>query len=171
MYCKHCGKVIADDSKYCRYCGKFLVEEVANKDKGEIVSQSSISEKVPKSDISEEKICINEIIAEGEDDISLNNASDTPITESLNEEKPKDDKPTSESKIMKVLGILSGILIWGIFGVFGLGLLAGLLFIIYMIIMMNMPNGMGVILFCVILGVTIFLIIKLIIKIIKGLRG
>ena len=22
MYCKHCGKEIADDSKFCRYCGK-----------------------------------------------------------------------------------------------------------------------------------------------------
>lgn len=21
MYCKHCGKVITDDSQYCRYCG------------------------------------------------------------------------------------------------------------------------------------------------------
>jgi predicted nucleic acid-binding Zn ribbon protein len=21
MYCKHCGKVIADDSKFCQYCG------------------------------------------------------------------------------------------------------------------------------------------------------
>ena len=22
MYCKHCGKVIADDSKFCQHCGK-----------------------------------------------------------------------------------------------------------------------------------------------------
>ena len=26
MYCKHCGKVIADDSKFCRYCGTNLVD-------------------------------------------------------------------------------------------------------------------------------------------------
>ena len=24
MYCKHCGKEIADDSKYCQHCGKSL---------------------------------------------------------------------------------------------------------------------------------------------------
>lgn len=26
MYCKHCGKEIADDSKFCQHCGKTLVE-------------------------------------------------------------------------------------------------------------------------------------------------
>ena len=26
MYCKHCGKEIADDSKFCRYCGTNLVD-------------------------------------------------------------------------------------------------------------------------------------------------
>ena len=26
MYCKHCGKEIADDSKFCQHCGKILVE-------------------------------------------------------------------------------------------------------------------------------------------------
>lgn len=25
MYCKHCGKEIADDSKFCQHCGKTLV--------------------------------------------------------------------------------------------------------------------------------------------------
>ena len=24
MYCRYCGKQIADDSKYCNYCGKCL---------------------------------------------------------------------------------------------------------------------------------------------------
>ena len=27
MYCKHCGKEIADDSKFCNYCGKKVIEE------------------------------------------------------------------------------------------------------------------------------------------------
>ena len=26
MYCKHCGKEIADDSKYCRHCGGYQGE-------------------------------------------------------------------------------------------------------------------------------------------------
>ena len=26
MYCKHCGKEIADDSVFCQYCGKQLIE-------------------------------------------------------------------------------------------------------------------------------------------------
>ncbi len=27
MYCKHCGKEIADDSKFCQHCGGILIEE------------------------------------------------------------------------------------------------------------------------------------------------
>lgn len=27
MYCKHCGKEIADDSKFCQHCGEKLTEE------------------------------------------------------------------------------------------------------------------------------------------------
>ena len=27
MYCKHCGKEIADDSSFCKYCGKQLVDK------------------------------------------------------------------------------------------------------------------------------------------------
>lgn len=27
MYCKHCGKETADDSKFCQHCGKTLVEK------------------------------------------------------------------------------------------------------------------------------------------------
>ena len=31
MYCKHCGKVIADDSKFCQHCGgKQTVESERN---------------------------------------------------------------------------------------------------------------------------------------------
>lgn len=29
MYCKHCGKEIADDSKFCQHCGGKLSEEPA----------------------------------------------------------------------------------------------------------------------------------------------
>ena len=43
MYCKHCGKEIADDSKFCRYCGK--AQDSTNEDQpekpvGSIESQS-----------------------------------------------------------------------------------------------------------------------------------
>ena len=30
MYCKHCGKEIADDSKFCQYCGKSLESNTIN---------------------------------------------------------------------------------------------------------------------------------------------
>ena len=28
MYCKHCGKVIADDSQFCQYCGSLLEDSI-----------------------------------------------------------------------------------------------------------------------------------------------
>ena len=28
MYCKHCGKQIADDSSFCQYCGEKVIEEL-----------------------------------------------------------------------------------------------------------------------------------------------
>lgn len=43
MYCKHCGKEIADDSKFCRYCGKAqhsTNEDQPEKTVGSIESQS-----------------------------------------------------------------------------------------------------------------------------------
>ena len=40
MYCKHCGKVIADDSKFCRYCGTNLVD-VSLAEESSNVSQSN----------------------------------------------------------------------------------------------------------------------------------
>ena len=27
MYCKHCGKQIADDSSFCQYCGEMVIDE------------------------------------------------------------------------------------------------------------------------------------------------
>ena len=27
MYCKHCGKEIAEDSKFCQHCGKQIIED------------------------------------------------------------------------------------------------------------------------------------------------
>lgn len=32
MYCKHCGKEIADNSTFCKYCGKKIEDAVQNKD-------------------------------------------------------------------------------------------------------------------------------------------
>lgn len=28
MYCKHCGKQIADDSSFCQYCGEKVIDEL-----------------------------------------------------------------------------------------------------------------------------------------------
>lgn len=44
MYCKHCGKEIADDSKFCRYCGN--PQDSINEDKPteQIVSKDNQSE-------------------------------------------------------------------------------------------------------------------------------
>lgn len=33
MYCKHCGKEIADDSMFCRYCGGQLLEKAKTREK------------------------------------------------------------------------------------------------------------------------------------------
>ena len=33
MYCKHCGKEIADDSVFCRYCGGQLLEKAKTREK------------------------------------------------------------------------------------------------------------------------------------------
>lgn len=30
MYCKHCGKVIADDSKFCQHCGELINTSLDN---------------------------------------------------------------------------------------------------------------------------------------------
>ena len=50
MYCKHCGKEIADDSKFCQHCGgKQLESEVRGNEApfGKIVSKlfSNINKK------------------------------------------------------------------------------------------------------------------------------
>lgn len=37
MYCKHCGKEIAGDSKFCQHCGKQLAEN-----KGNVANSNSI---------------------------------------------------------------------------------------------------------------------------------
>lgn len=34
MYCKHCGKEIADDSKYCQYCGGYQGQESKSSSNG-----------------------------------------------------------------------------------------------------------------------------------------
>lgn len=49
MYCKHCGKVIADDSKFCQHCGGSQLEaSPTNQTPKEkrVIEKSFISEKV-----------------------------------------------------------------------------------------------------------------------------
>ena len=32
MYCKNCGKQIADDSKFCKYCGTLVDDSMTTND-------------------------------------------------------------------------------------------------------------------------------------------
>ena len=155
MYCKHCGKEIADDSKFCRYCGTYLL--------GADNEYSSTD-----SEIKKEQTITDVDTIEG----TINTINDAPCIneESTYVEKTSKNSPIADNKLMKILGIASGVLIWGIFGILGLGLLAGFLFVLYMVIMMNMPNGMGIIVYCIILVLTIYLVVKLVLNIIKSFR-
>lgn len=83
-----------------------------------------------------------------------------------NEDTNEFDSP-SDNKVLKILGIISGVLLGGLFAIVGLGLIAGLLFLVFMFIMMNMPNGKGIVLFGIILTITIYLLVKIIIRIVK----
>ena len=44
MYCKHCGKEIADDSVFCQYCGGEL-QELENEEKILREKQNQLSRK------------------------------------------------------------------------------------------------------------------------------
>ena len=155
MYCKHCGKEIADDSKFCRYCGTDLTEHDS------IVSESTDNDVDASTD--------NVSNFSSSDETSSN--EDCNKTESLQQEDivPKNES-YHDNKTMNVLGIISGIFIWGVFAIFGLGLLVGSLFLIYMIIMMSMPNGKGITIFIIILAIVVYFVVKLIINIIKSFR-
>lgn len=155
MYCKHCGKVIADDSKFCRYCGTYLL--------GADNEYSSTDSEIKK----EQTITDEEIIEE-----TINTINDAPCIneESTYVEETSKNSPIADNKLMKILGIASGVLIWGIFGILGLGLLVGFLFVLYMVIMMMIPNGLGITIYLIILGITIYFTVKLIINIIKSFR-
>lgn len=41
MYCKHCGKKIAEDSKFCQHCGGRQEETTTDKQQAEINSEKS----------------------------------------------------------------------------------------------------------------------------------
>lgn len=155
MYCKHCGKEIADDSKFCRYCGTDLSEHDS------IVSESTDND----VDASSDNVS-NFISSDGTSSIEECNKTDS--------SQQEDNEPKNESyhdnMIMNVLGVISGILLWGIFTFFGLGALALGLFFLYYIIMMNMPNGLGITIFIIILAVVVYFIVKVIITILKSLR-
>jgi hypothetical protein len=46
MYCKHCGKEIADDSKFCQHCGGEQVAQSSNKEMAESKSETPKEGKV-----------------------------------------------------------------------------------------------------------------------------
>lgn len=155
MYCKHCGKEIADDSKFCRYCGTDLTETDSIVEINDNNDIELLTNEVSESIISDNTIIVDESnIANNEKE--SNNSFDI--------EAPH------KSKIMDALGILSGILLFGLFGLLGLGALALGLFFLHYIIMMNMPNGLGITIFIIILAVVVYFVVKVIITILKGLR-
>ena len=157
MYCKHCGEEIAVDSSFCRYCGTHLNEQNSS------VLESTDDDVDVSSDNVFDSTSFKEIVSNGE----------LLKTGSLHQEVEdciSNNDSFHDSKFLKVLGILSGIIIWSIIAVLGLGITIYFLFFLCMIFMMNMPNGMGITICCIILLIAAYLFVKLIIYILKSFR-
>ena len=182
MYCKHCGKEITDDSKFCRYCGTNLVDvglsegssnvSQTNETDVETVEPSNNDVIEVSSENAEQSVSSEPIVDKRwENETTSINSDDTTDREKSNKaDEINSNASITDSKIMKILGIASGVILWVILGGFGVLLLVGLLFILYMVIMMWMPNGRGITIYCIILGITCYLVVKLIINIIKSFR-
>lgn len=150
MICKKCGKAITDDSRFCRFCGTELKDGTDNV---EVVNVNDKDDTIPKESVSFD--------------------GDSNPKSIIKDDGSIDNKSLQDNKIIKGLGIISGIIIWGFFALFALGLVIGflfLLFLLYGVIMMNMPNGRGIALFSIILLLTIYGIVKLIIAIYKEFK-
>lgn len=146
MICKKCGKTIADDSRFCRFCGTELKEHLSSIDGTDYVEVVNFNDK-------DETTSKESVPFDG-------NSKPKSI---IKDEDSFDNKSLQENKIMKGLGIISGIILWGFLALMVLVLVIGFLFILYGVIMMNMPNGRGIALFSIILLLTIYGIVKLII--------
>lgn len=157
MYCKNCGNEIADDSSFCRYCGIDLTESDS------IASESTDNNIDTFSEIISDTVPSNK-------EVSIDECSNADSLQKEVDNSISSNDSSQDSKIMKVLGTLSGILLLGVFAVLGLGLMIGALFIIYWVIMLNFPNGKGITLFCIILLVTVYFAVKLVVNIVKSLR-
>lgn len=51
MYCKHCGKQIADDSSFCQYCGGKVMDESLSQESNTDLptnSENNLIENTPK---------------------------------------------------------------------------------------------------------------------------
>lgn len=163
MYCKHCGKIIANDSYYCCYCGTNLVIKETGSSEND-VSNESVSEIASKlnadiSDVSPCGIPIKEP-TDKTDIFSQSPNSDSNIEELQN-------KKTSLAKLVDIIGVIFMFIFLGTI-IFG-GIL---LFLIptYCVIMTNLPNGKGILIFSIILGITVYFLVKLIYFIIKSYR-
>ena len=125
MYCKHCGKEIADDSQYCRYCGTNLVEEKndfnnADDAKGTatiIVQDTDNNIKAPKLDsdleqnVNSHSTVSNQMPNDDTDEIAI-----------ANEEK---------SNFKKVLAFVSGAILFALIGAALIALLAVVIVLLY----------------------------------------
>lgn len=83
MYCKHCGKEIADDSKFCQYCGGKQGEITSNDETNTSSSANFVKEKKSSKSFFSDKIgwligygvyvCINILLLIGGDSSPIAN--------------------------------------------------------------------------------------------------
>lgn len=74
MYCKNCGKQIADDSKFCKYCGALVEDSITTKNHSDEIKEDSkivvstkeespVKIEIKKKSIVKESTAANEIVA------------------------------------------------------------------------------------------------------------
>ncbi len=120
MYCKYCGRQIADDSKFCEYCGNLV-----GRDRESAVADipASIGTPIVKDSFFDEPI-VAEKISDVTDDVT-DNVTDNQIPEVAPEEEPLPEEPEKKSKAGLVWGLIGGgvallggliVLLWALFG-------------------------------------------------------
>lgn len=126
MYCKHCGKEIADDSKFCQHCGSYLSEQ--------------------KTDFIADTCSSSTDAFRNHDDTDANNLSRDSIQDDLdNVIKASEDNHPRRTKI---LGIIGGIIVFGVLGSIVVAILAFFVVLLYALL----PPIFASIVTCILLG-------------------
>ena len=144
MYCKRCGKVIADNSIYCRYCGTCLIEE-GIKD----------SEKVNVGYNSAKEIPTCEVDSRSE---PSNDSTILAQAQHLNTDKTPIDKE-DVSKWMKILGLVSGGILYVFLGLAIIAILAVFIMLLFAFLP-QAPKGLITTIIILIIGFVIGRIIR-----------